>query len=163
MLKRGNDKYKYTSSLQNFREWSFRVCLGRLFQSVKVVLSKTSITICFCPYTWLFNYHNFFWSLRPWWFIKAYYSSSIIYFCDWLIDSFIVFNATFSNILAISWWPNLVVEKAGVPGENLRPLVSNELVNFITCGCESSAPFLLFTRSGANPLRIGDRFVWVVR
>ena len=29
---------------------------------------------------------------------------------------FIVFNTTFSNISAISWWPVLVVEEAGVPG-----------------------------------------------
>jgi hypothetical protein len=28
---------------------------------------------------------------------------------------FIVFNATCSNISAISWWPALVVEEAGVP------------------------------------------------
>ena len=34
-----------------------------------------------------------------------------------LID-FIVFNATFSNISAISWRPVLVVEEAGVTGEN---------------------------------------------
>jgi hypothetical protein len=33
-----------------------------------------------------------------------------------LID-FIVFNATYSNISAISWRPVLVVEEAGVPGE----------------------------------------------
>jgi len=32
-----------------------------------------------------------------------------------------VFNATFSNISAISWRPVLVVEEAGVPGENHRP------------------------------------------
>ena len=31
------------------------------------------------------------------------------------------FNATFRNILAISWRPVLVVEEAGVPGENHRP------------------------------------------
>jgi hypothetical protein len=36
---------------------------------------------------------------------------------DWLIW-FIVFNATFSNISAISWRPALVVEEAG---ENHRP------------------------------------------
>jgi len=29
-----------------------------------------------------------------------------------------VFNATFSNILALSWRPVLVVEEAGVPGKN---------------------------------------------
>jgi len=28
---------------------------------------------------------------------------------------FLVFNATFSNITAISWWPVLVVEEAGEP------------------------------------------------
>ena len=36
----------------------------------------------------------------------------------WLIDLFIVFNTTFSNISAISWQTVLVVEEAGVPGEN---------------------------------------------
>jgi hypothetical protein len=35
------------------------------------------------------------------------------------------FNATFSNISAISWRPVLVVEEAGVPGENPRPWASN--------------------------------------
>jgi hypothetical protein len=31
-----------------------------------------------------------------------------------------LFNATFSNISAISWRPVLVVEEAGVPRENYR-------------------------------------------
>ena len=44
----------------------------------------------------------------------------------WLIDDwFIVFNATFSNISAISWCPVLVVEEAGVSRENHRPWASN--------------------------------------
>jgi hypothetical protein len=38
---------------------------------------------------------------------------------------FIVFNATFSNISATSWRPVLVVEEAGVPGENHRPWANN--------------------------------------
>jgi hypothetical protein len=38
---------------------------------------------------------------------------------------FIVFNATFNNISAISWRSVLVVEEAGVPGENHRPWASN--------------------------------------
>jgi len=38
---------------------------------------------------------------------------------------FIVFNSTFSNILAISWQPVLVVEEAGVPRENHRPWANN--------------------------------------
>jgi hypothetical protein len=43
-----------------------------------------------------------------------------------------MFHATFSNISAISWRPVLVVEEAGVPGENHRPWASKQLVNFIT-------------------------------
>jgi len=39
-----------------------------------------------------------------------------------------VFHATFSNISAISWRPVLVVEEAGVPGENHRPWASNWLL-----------------------------------
>jgi len=35
-----------------------------------------------------------------------------------------VLSATFSNISAISWRPVLVVEEAGVPGENHRPRAS---------------------------------------
>ena len=42
-----------------------------------------------------------------------------------LIDCFLVLNATFSNISAILWRPVLVVEEAGVPGENHRPWASN--------------------------------------
>ena len=42
-----------------------------------------------------------------------------------MIDWFIVLSATFSNISAISWRPVLVVEEAGVPGENHRPWASN--------------------------------------
>ena len=38
---------------------------------------------------------------------------------------FLVFNTTFSNISTISWRPVLVVEEAGVPGENHRPWASN--------------------------------------
>ena len=32
--------------------------------------------------------------------------------------NFWCFNATFSNISAVSWRPVLVVEEAGIPGEN---------------------------------------------
>jgi hypothetical protein len=43
---------------------------------------------------------------------------------DLMID-FWCFNATFSNISAISWRPVLVVEEAGVLEENHRPWASN--------------------------------------
>ena len=35
---------------------------------------------------------------------------------------FMVSNATFNNISAILWWSVLLVEEAGVPRENHRPL-----------------------------------------
>ena len=54
---------------------------------------------------------------------------------------FMVFNATFNNISAISWRSVLVVEEAGVPGEN----------HFITCGCESSAPFFVIYKAWREP------------
>jgi hypothetical protein len=38
-----------------------------------------------------------------------------------MIDWFIVLNATFNDISAISWRPVVVVEEAAVPGENHRP------------------------------------------
>jgi len=66
---------------------------------------------------------------------RLVYSALYIYPCiydnlwkgSWFgkIDWFIVFNATFSNISAISWRSVLLVEEAGVPGENNRPWVSN--------------------------------------
>ena len=37
----------------------------------------------------------------------------------------LVFNATFSNISAISWRPGLVVEETIVPGVNHQPWESN--------------------------------------
>ena len=43
---------------------------------------------------------------------------------NWLIN-FWCFNTTFNNISAILWRPVLVVEEAGVPGENHQPWASN--------------------------------------
>jgi hypothetical protein len=49
-----------------------------------------------------------------------------VYRLDILIEfDFWCFNATFSNISAISLRPVLVVEEVGVPGENHRPWASN--------------------------------------
>jgi hypothetical protein len=39
----------------------------------------------------------------------------------WIWIWILVFNATFSNISAISWRPVLVVEEARLPGQNHRP------------------------------------------
>jgi hypothetical protein len=44
---------------------------------------------------------------------------------DYLFVCLMVFNDTFNNISVISWRPVVVVEEAGVPGENHRPWASN--------------------------------------
>ena len=38
---------------------------------------------------------------------------------------FMVFDATFNNILVISWRSVLLVEETGVPAENHRPVASH--------------------------------------
>jgi len=63
---------------------------------------------------------------------------------------FLVANATFSNISAISWWP--VFEGGGSPSTRREPTtMDKQLVNFINCGCESSAPFLVIYKVGREP------------
>ena len=75
---------------------------------------------------------------------------------------FTVFNATFSNISAISWRPVLVMEEAGVPertidhGQATGKLYNLRLRVECTLFCNLQKP-------GANPRCIGDRLVWVVR
>ena len=42
-----------------------------------------------------------------------------------------VLNATFNNMLVISWRSALLVEETGVPGENHRPVASYDKVYHI--------------------------------
>jgi hypothetical protein len=56
--------------------------------------------------------------------LKTTVNMKVSGFCYDLIW-FIVLNTSFSNISAISWRPVLVVEEAGVPGENHQPWASN--------------------------------------
>jgi hypothetical protein len=84
----------------------------------------------------------------------------------WFDLVFLLFNVTFNNISStcISWQP--ATSFSGGRSRRIRrepPSMGKQLVNFITCNCEWSAPFLQFTKTGANPHRIGDRLVWVVR
>jgi len=76
----------------------------------KVILEKIN-TMSYCHHlvSVVFNLLLFLWNHRIWEFEFV----------------FLVFNVTFSNISAISWWPILVVEEARVPGENHRPWASN--------------------------------------
>ena len=59
-----------------------------------------------------------------------------IYIIFWFIDWFFVFNATFSYIIATSFSGGRSWSAQREP-----PTMGKQLVNFITCGCESSAPF----------------------
>jgi hypothetical protein len=49
----------------------------------------------------------------------------IAYLCSTITKESQAIHGSSSNISAISWRPVLVVEEAGVPGENLRPWASN--------------------------------------
>jgi hypothetical protein len=59
-------------------------------------------------------------------------------------------KSTHFLISDISWRSVLVVEKVGEP-----PTMGKQLVNFITCGCESSAPFFVIYKAGREGLRSG--------
>ena len=64
-----------------------------------------------------------------------------------LIGWFIVFNATFSNISAI-----MATSFSGGRSRSIGrepPTMDKQLVNFITCGCKSSAPFFCNLQSRA--------------
>jgi hypothetical protein len=52
--------------------------------------------------------------------IISYFKKSYSYF-----TSFVVFNATFNNISAISWRSALLAEETGEPGENHQPVVAS--------------------------------------
>ena len=57
--------------------------------------------------------------------VTAKHFISRVYFGYWLLLWVMVFNATFNNISAISWWSVLLVEETLVPGENYRPVASH--------------------------------------
>ena len=56
---------------------------------------------------------------------KLYFYCLFVLCLDLIWFDFIVFIATFSNISTISWRLVLVVEEAGVLGENHRPWATN--------------------------------------
>jgi hypothetical protein len=83
---------------------------------------------------------------------QAYHGNDLI---DLIYCVYCHFQQYFSYIMATSF--------SGGRSRSTRrepSTMGKQLVNFITCGCESSAPFFL---PGANPRHIGDRLVRVVR
>jgi hypothetical protein len=64
--------------------------------------------------------------------VSQYVHMSFSFTCfDW----FLVFNATFSNISAISWRPVLVMEEAGVPVQLVHIITKVVSSNFICYTC----------------------------
>jgi hypothetical protein len=71
---------------------------------------------------------------------------------DFFYFLFWCFSATFSNISAISWQPVLVVEKAEFRSTWREALImGKQLLNFITCECESSATFFVINTIRCEP------------
>ena len=68
-----------------------------------------------------------------------------------ILIGFIVFNATFSNISAISWRPVLVVEEAGVPGENHRPWASNSTYKLYHLRLRVECTLFVIHKAGREP------------
>ena len=56
--------------------------------------------------------------------MQALNSSKKVEYFNGLVG-FMVFNTTFNNISVILWWSVLLVEEAGVHGENHRPATSH--------------------------------------
>ena len=61
-----------------------------------------------------------------------------------MIDCFIVFSATYSYIMAISFSGG----RSQPSTWRVLPTMGKQLVNFITYGCESNAPFLAHLAKG---------------
>ena len=96
------------------------VCAFLLFCCCKFQQSYHNNECCNIKNNTLHNVYKFI--LHSMKFINSYVSKHLL---TWLIFDFWCFNATFSNISAISWRPVLVVGEAGVLGENHRPWASN--------------------------------------
>ena len=66
---------------------------------------------------------------------------------------FIVFNATFRKFQQYFSYI-MVTSFSGGRSQSTRkepPTMDKQLVNFITCGCESSAPFFVIYKAGHEP------------
>jgi hypothetical protein len=61
----------------------------------------------------------------------------------------IFFSGVLTPLSAITWRPVLVVEEAEVSGE--PQTMGKQLVNFITCSCESSVPFFVIYKAVHEP------------
>jgi hypothetical protein len=77
-----------------------------------------------------------------------------------MIDWFIVLNATFSNISAISWRSVLVVEEAGVSGENHRQATGKRYHLRLRVECTLFCNLQSWARTHA--VLVIARLVWVV-
>ena len=90
-----------------------------------------------------FTWGSFVYSLQLMWIEIGNITRSI--YKDW----FDLIYCALSNITAISWRPALVVEEAGSTLKE-PPTMGKQLVNVITCGCESNAPSVIY-KVGRQP------------
>ena len=71
-----------------------------------------------------------------------------VQYCQFYCNAkFLVFNPTFRNIMATSF--------SGGRSQSTRrepPTMGKQLVNYITCGCESSASFFVIYKAGREPM-----------
>ena len=108
---------------KTIEEWSFT----KTFTTIRhqhvtfssILLTSTGQEYIYCQYNRLIRLYS------DVVFYVSYFCHYVIWFDFWC----------FTPLSAISWGPVLVVEEE-------PPTMGSQLVNFITCGCESSAPFL---------------------
>ena len=106
--------------LRKCNRFIIRSCLWRFYQQMML-----SIQILFTDYAIITDFLNLDFCSEHFISIKHRILAIFNKNKKFNSDSLYAFNATFSNISAISWRPVLVIEEAGVPGENHRPWASN--------------------------------------
>ena len=121
---------KYTVFLYKY------LCGGTLFHTIwGCIFRKKSIhLICLTSWRYLFSSQSLDWQVSALVLCDLFHGMRFGNHLNLNIDSldFLVFNATFSNSLVISWWSVLLVGEIGVPGENTQPTCRKSQTNFIT-------------------------------
>ena len=118
---------------------SLFICISPVLQAILNMLIVQSTVVEF--YWYILN--DFIW------FIVFNATFTILNDFIW----FIVFNATFRKFQQYFSYI-MVTSFSGGRSQSTRkepPTMDKQLVNFITCGCESSAPFFVIYKAGHEP------------